>query len=520
VCAAGVVVVPAAASGQAGSSRPTSGSTGSAFGPSDPRWTAFYSHPTDGATWAGFCAGGGGSPVYNVLNVTPACGPVGRTQIYLPTTHPASGPPHGALGTTGFQSLELVERYLYAKEGWVAILGSAVHGATVVDQYARAHHLVPQRNGTHGVTPLPGDVISVWSTTAQSDPGETAVVTKVTMTDVTRGDGTLTWIAEADNHLTAKVRQLPIVGWEIQTGLSGNFADWLDLRSSPVAVTNFTAPSIAAPYGIVVGPDRALWFTNYHGNSIGRITTAGEITDYPSPTISFPGAMTVGPDGALWFTNSSNGSIGRITLAGTVTRFVSSKVMGPWGIVSGSDHALWFANNWNNTIGRITTTGTVTSYKAPSISAPWEIAIGPDGALWFTDYNSNSIGRITTSGTVTSYTAPSVSGPNDIVTGPDGALWFTNLSNDSIGRITTSGKITNYTDPSISGPVSIAKGPDNALWFTNNGNDSIGRISTSGEIACFTAATISGPYDITAGPDGALWFTNSDNSIGRITTPG
>src|SRR5512136_105637 len=54
------------------------------FGPGDPAWAAFYSHPGDQGTWAAFCAGGHGTQLYNVLDVTPACGPVGTTQIDLP----------------------------------------------------------------------------------------------------------------------------------------------------------------------------------------------------------------------------------------------------------------------------------------------------------------------------------------------------------------------------------------------------------------------------------------------------
>jgi virginiamycin B lyase len=519
--AAGTIlaVAPAVASGAASAGGSAGGSV-AVFGPSDSRWTAFYAHPSAQATWAGFCAGGGGTLVVNVLGLTPACGPVGHTQIYLPATHPPVGAPQGAAGPVGFQSVELVERYLYAKLGWVAIAGSGQRAATTVDTYARAHQLVPHRNGTHGVLPSVGDVISMWSTANAADPGETAVVTNVTMTNATRGEGTLTWVAEDDNQLTAKVRQVPITAWSIQTGRSGNGADWLDLRHSPVTVTNFTAPTIKGPYGIIAGPNRSLWFTNYSGNSIGRIAVDGTISDYTSPTVSFPGDLVVGPDGAVWFSNSSNGSIGRITANGVIGHYPSAAISGPWGVAVGPDHALWFTDNWSNAIGRLTTGGSVTRYTAPSISEPWEIVRGPDGALWFTDYKSNAIGRITTAGHITSYTAPSVSGPNDIVVGPDGALWFTNLRNNSIGRITTAGVISHFTAPTIAGPVSICRGPDGALWFTNSGNNSIGRITTAGAVSNFTAPTIAGPYDIADGPDGALWFTNSNNSIGRITTPG
>src|SRR5579862_3355322 len=52
----------------------------------------------------------------------------------------------------------------------------------------------------------------------------------------------------------------------------------------PIPTANAGASSI------VLGPDRALWFTEpggypgYSVNAIGRITTAGAITGYPVPT--------------------------------------------------------------------------------------------------------------------------------------------------------------------------------------------------------------------------------------------
>jgi hypothetical protein len=81
------------------------------------------------------------------------------------------------------------------------------------------------------------------------------------------------------------------------------------------AVSNYTGPDIAAPFGITTGPDGALWFTNFlHGaDSIGRVTTGGAVSNYPGKGISDPREITAGPDGALWFTNFYNSSIGRIT---------------------------------------------------------------------------------------------------------------------------------------------------------------------------------------------------------------
>ena len=68
-------------------------------------------------------------------------------------------------------------------------------------------------------------------------------------------------------------------------------------------------------YGIAPGPDGAVWFTNYLGGSIGRISVDGVVSSFTDPRIRYPVDITSGPDGALWFTDDS-GSIGRITTTG------------------------------------------------------------------------------------------------------------------------------------------------------------------------------------------------------------
>ena len=77
--------------------------------------------------------------------------------------------------------------------------------------------------------------------------------------------------------------------------------------------TGITAGSV--PDVIVAGPDGNLWFTEYAGNRIGKITPAGVITEYSvgiSPS-SAPWGIAPGPDGNMWFTESRGQRIGRIT---------------------------------------------------------------------------------------------------------------------------------------------------------------------------------------------------------------
>src|SRR5256885_492811 len=76
------------------------------------------------------------------------------------------------------------------------------------------------------------------------------------------------------------------------------------------------------PYSINGGPDGNLWFTEYTGNNIGKITPKGTITEYPVPTSgSLPFDIAPGSDGNLWFVERGGNNIGRITTSGTITEF-------------------------------------------------------------------------------------------------------------------------------------------------------------------------------------------------------
>ena len=175
------------------------------------------------------------------------------------------------------------------------------------------------------------------------------------------------------------------------------------------------------PAGIVAGPDGAMWFTDGEtdgmNNSIGRITTAGDVTNYTDPSIDVPEEIVVGPDGALWFTNPKTTRSGGSPPPGTVTNYTGPAIDQPERIAAGPDGALWFTNNGNNSIGRITTSGVVTNLTGPGISQPWDIAAGPDGALWFTNHGSRldradhhvGDGRPTTPGAAS--TSPQASRP-------------------------------------------------------------------------------------------------------------
>jgi streptogramin lyase len=291
-------------------------------------------------------------------------------------------------------------------------------------------------------------------------------------------------------------------------------------------VTNYTNPGIDAPFRIALGPDRAMWYTNFGNNSIGRVSDDGTVTNYDGVGIQSPTDIVAGPDGALWFTNLRGNSIGRITVTGEVTNYTDPDggIAEPYAIVVGPDGALWFTNRYGApSIGRIDPVTKAVTHVHTGDVIPGDIAAEPDGALWFTgplSFEQSTIWRMTTGGEITSFTdSDRLNAPEDITLGPDGALWFTQ-ADASIGRITADGAITTYASGSGTATVGIAAGPDGALWYTFPGENKVGRMTIAGVATTFTG-TGSSPQGITAGPDGDLWFTSySDDRIGRMTTAG
>src|SRR5207244_1235588 len=99
------------------------------------------------------------------------------------------------------------------------------------------------------------------------------------------------------------------------------------------------SPIFSNPQGIAAGPDGNLWFTEFNGNQIGRISPSGTVTEFSLPTgLGEPTAIAAGPDGNLWFTEFEQNQVGLITPAGQVEEFsIGSFSMTPTDIAVGPD---------------------------------------------------------------------------------------------------------------------------------------------------------------------------------------
>ena len=200
------------------------------------------------------------------------------------------------------------------------------------------------------------------------------------------------------------------------------------------------------PTGIAVGPDLNLYITYTNSDAIAMFDpfarTFGGVFGTPTH-MSRPKFITAGSDGNMWFTEFQGLKVGKMTLAGTFTEFpapvVAGDTLGPFGIGLGPDGNVWFTNYQRNTLHKITPAGAITSMSmGTGIHGPIGVTIGPDGNLWVADGGAqNVVVRISPTTLVkTTYTTPTAfSSPWGIAAGPDGNIWFTESATGKVGRM-------------------------------------------------------------------------------------
>jgi streptogramin lyase len=292
----------------------------------------------------------------------------------------------------------------------------------------------------------------------------------------------------------------------------------------PLTLDEFPIPGGGGPAGITSGPDGNLWFGQWCGFAVGRVTTSGVITTFPT-TGGCTLNGTPGADGNVWFTGPlygepPGGNIVRVTPTGQVTEIPipTQNQFDPDTIISDSNGNLWFTEYSGGKIVKyVPATQTFTEFAVNGL--PNGITSGPDGNIWFTG-RAGLVGKMTPDGTVTEYPIPDgySKAPCAITVGPDGNMWFSEYFGN-VGRITPSGEITEFPIPSGTGSSALTKGTDGNIWFTEIWNSKIGRITPAGQITEYTIPTQnSAPRGITSGPDGNIWFTEMWGSkIGKIT---
>jgi streptogramin lyase len=307
-------------------------------------------------------------------------------------------------------------------------------------------------------------------------------------------------------------------------------------------ITYFTTPTLdSRPFGITVGPDGNLWFTESNANRIGRITPDGVITEFRLGTgDKQPYGIVAGADGNLWFTERKNNRIGVMDTGGHLLHEYVAPGTDPLpsGITVAPNGDVWFTETGmgetiTDDVGRVRPNGIVTTYRLFDCACfPIGIAVGADGNLWvaeelgvFDGAVPGTIDRVTPNGRrIDRFPLPLPADqpghlPAFIAPGPDGNLWFTEFAADvhKLGRVTTDGTITEFPLPGdVTNSVGVTTGSDGNLWVTQGDAGDVLTVDTSGQVL-HTYPTHPTPASITIGPDGNMWFASLlDGEIGRI----
>jgi virginiamycin B lyase len=373
--------------------------------------------------------------------------------------------------------------------------------------------------------------------------GDYSVPIKLAIADYTNS-GTLK-LSNALLQNPADTAKLIYNGETLNSGLAGGPAAYVIASATGVGevsaaftpVPTFYQYSIPAaadrPQWIALGHDGNMWFTEYPGNAVARITRAGVVTAFTVPTTNaLPEQIIGASDGNLWFTEYEANKIAKVTTAGAFTEystlFAPPPNDNPIGLVDRLDGNIWYVANTSSRVGsQGISSGAAAETSIPtSNSGPFGIATAPDNNLYYTESNVDKIGRITnvfTAQSELSLTAGSV--PEQIVRGPDGNVWFTENGRNNIGRVSPSCFCVTGEFPTLTpsaAPVGITAGADGALWFTERGLDRIGRVTTGGTVSEFSSpVTGLGLQGIAVARDGSLWFTEpgtglSPGRIGRL----
>lgn len=303
--------------------------------------------------------------------------------------------------------------------------------------------------------------------------------------------------------------------------------------SSSIAYYNVPGGSGTYPTGITVGSNGNLWFTEYRGQAVSSISTAGTFGT-PYTVENGPDLIVGGPSGnnAVWLTVQNGNAIAEVTTSGQVQQWniPCETNTEPTGMTLGPDGNLWFTLANANEVGYSTPWGSLQMFQVPTANAkPWVITPGPDGRLWFTEFGADQIGAITTAGTVTEYgPIPTANAePYGIVQGGDGNLWFTEYNGTNVGRITPTGSITEIPTkrPITAEFANAVLGPDGNVWFAEFQGNAIDYVTTGSSPQVQNYASLPGnAHTLVVGPDGNIWFTLQNiGEIGKIpfsSTPG
>ena len=199
-----------------------------------------------------------------------------------------------------------------------------------------------------------------------------------TIFDIPEDQGTKPHTGELDrdgNYWVTMQTGKPGKGWVVKldprTGKSTPF----------VTQAEYPHPYGPEPYGLVIGSDGTVWFTELFSGKLGKIDPkTGKMTEYtvPNPAAG-PRRLDMDSKGNLWFTQCFTGSVAKFDPRTEKFTEYDLGVPGggfPYSIRVDESDQIWFTLNSHNSVGKLDpATGKITHALFPK---PESTTIDPD----------------------------------------------------------------------------------------------------------------------------------------------
>jgi len=318
-----------------------------------------------------------------------------------------------------------------------------------------------------------------------------------------------------------------------------------------------TAATLNNPFGLVRGPDGAIWFCEYGGQFIRRLAPDGSIR-----TVAGSGKKGYAGDGGPALQASFN-----------LPHEIRFDAKGNYYVADMMNHAVRKIDGKTGVITTVAGTGQAgySGDGGPAAQAqlkqPHSIQFGPGGDLYICDIGNNVLRRVdaktgtisTVAGTGKAGPTPDgapirgtpLSGPRSMDFDPEGRLWLVTREGNQVLRfdfkagtirvVAGTGK-KGFTgnggparDATLSGPKGIAVAPDGDVYLADTESHSIRKIDAKTgrlDVVIGTgdkgdgpdgppgACRLARPHGIWVDPDGTLFIGDSENHrLRRLRTP-
>ncbi|MFJ4769427.1 RICIN domain-containing protein [Streptomyces uncialis] len=308
-------------------------------------------------------------------------------------------------------------------------------------------------------------------------------------------------MSTAQTAATSDEHPAPAISTVAGTGVAGAAGD-----DGPAG-----AAQANRPYGIAVDSTGTLYFSDYSGHRVRRITTDGRISTVAgtgtagyrgdggpavSAQLNCPRGVAVDSAGAVYIVDAGNHRVRRIAADGKISTVAGTGVAGfsgdngpataaqlnlPLAVAVDSTGVLYLTEYHNHRVRRITADGRISTFAGsgaggfrgdggPAVSAqlnrPYGVAVDSAGDVYIADADNHRIRKVTADGKISTVAGTGVAGfggdggpaasaqlnfPVGVVVDSTGSLCVPDLRNQRVRRITPDGRISTVAGTGTAG---------------------------------------------------------------------